>query len=149
MRRCVNVVRLVASLWRRASRMNLNPLASYIAYRRQRDLDEDRRQEADRLERAEEREIQRQMILSMQAMVEKAFDASKVQSDVMAKWIGSFDTGAAPVIRKWDEDEDTRKYMERRGNQQPRPAVKPTLPIELAGLDRLQQFEALLDRMGS
>lgn len=129
--------------------MNLNPLASYIAYRRARDIEADRRQEADRLERAEEREIQRQMILSMQAMVEKAFDASKVQSDVMAKWIGSFDTATAPQVREWDEDEDTRKYMERRGNQQPRPAVKQTLPTELVGLDRLQQFEALLDRMGS
>lgn len=101
------------------------------------------------MERAEQAELLRATITAMSQMVGKAFDVVKAQGDVQAKWLASFEVGTAPEIREWDEDADTRRYMDRKGGQAPRKPAAQTLPDELVGLDRLQQFEALLDRMGS
>lgn len=147
----MSVVRLVVSLWQRVCdlAMSLNPLRVWIDYRRQRDLAEDRRREADRLDRAEERELLRQTISSLHSTMEHAFEVSKVQADAMSKWVTSFDSGGAPEVREWDEDADTQKYLERHGGQAPRPEVKSTLPAELVGLSKIEQFELLLNKMGS
>lgn len=127
----------------------LNPFRPFIEARERRELAVERQRELDRLERAEDRELLRQTIESMSRMVGDAMEAVKVQGDAHARWIASFDTPTAPQIREWDEDADTSRYMERRGGQQPRPPVQQTIPDELIGLDRIKQFELLLDRMGS
>lgn len=127
----------------------INPFAAWLDYRRQRDLQLDRQRELDRIDKAEEREMFRQAVVSMSSMVEKAFDANRVQNETFARWLASFDSPTPPRVREYDEDVDNQRYIERHGQQAPRARVQPTLPPELHGLSQLEQFEVLLDRMGS
>jgi hypothetical protein len=147
----VNAGKLVVWMWKLGSNLLrvLNPLRPYLDYRQRRDLHLDRQRELERMERADERELFRQTIESMSRMVEKAFDVNKVQQEAFARWMASFDTTEAPKVREYDEDEDNKRYMERKGGQTPRKHAEPTLPPELSGLSQIQQFELLLDRMGS
>lgn len=92
----------------------------------------------DREERRQERELFRASIESMTAMCRAAFAAQEAQQAAFAKFLASFDIGAAPQVRVWDEDEDAVRYADRLGK---------ALPAELAGLDRVEQFKMLVDKM--
>jgi hypothetical protein len=116
----------------------LNPLAGLIAYLDARRIATERRLEWERLERAEQAELFRQTITSMTGMVEKAFEANRAQNAAFEAFLAGFKTPERPKIREYDEAEQVKRFVERRGGGTP-PA--------LAGLSQLEQMEALLAKL--
>lgn len=115
----------------------MNPIVWYLDYRQRRDLAEDRKRSEERLERMEERELYRQTLLTMASMVEKAFQSSQSQAEVFKTWMDGFQTASSPQLREYDEQEEIKRFIEKRGGT----------PPELAGLGQLEKFEALLNKM--
>ena len=148
MKRTAHAEKRVVWMWSLVCKVfrSLNPFAHYADYRRARDLAQARQRELERMERADERELFRQTIQAMTTMVEKAFDVNKVQQEAFAKWMASFDSTEKPRVREWDEDVDNRRYVDRKD---PARRDQHTLPDELSGLNQIEQFELLLNKMGS
>lgn len=120
----------------------LNPLTPLLDFWERQALRVERREELARLDRQEERELQRQSLLTLGAMIEKAFDANRSQNDALRTFLDSFRVTDQPVLREWDDAEAETRYANRMREAY---AEGSGLPAELAGLDRIGQFEALLD----
>ena len=119
---------------------SLNPFLLFLDYRRSRDAQDDRRRELDRLDRMEDRETFRHTVLTMAGMVEKAFDATRAQSEVFKEFLDSYRIAEPPRLREYDEEEEVQRYLDKKGGG---------IPPELAGLSKLDQFDALLNRLDS
>lgn len=118
---------------------SINPVMWYLDYARERDLRLERQREFERMERSDEREMFRQTMQNMSTMVERAFESNKAQNEAFNTFLDAFKTTDRPKVREYDEDEEVKRYMERRGGT----------PPELAGLDKLEQFERLIDKLNS
>lgn len=88
--------------------------------------------------KAAEREADRQLVREGIDALKSAFDAQAKVADVFKTYLDSFSIPSAPLVREWDEVEDTKNYLERTGR---------ALPDELKGLNQFDQFSAILARM--
>ncbi len=111
--------------------MTLNPFKAYFNYIKARDLRIERQQELDRMERQD-------MLQTMSTMAERAFESSRMQSEVLKTFLDGFNTTDRPRMREYDEEAESQRYRARR---------QVDTPTELLGLDKLEQFERLLDRL--
>lgn len=113
----------------------LNFLGRYYDYRCRLQEIKERTEAAARLERQEERAAFLIALQSMAAVSTEAAKASQAQAAALSTFLDSFKVTTAPTARGWDEAEDNRRYVETH------------LPPEMKGLDKVEQFQMLMDRL--
>lgn len=90
---------------------------------------------ATQVERREERETFLAAIQGMTAVSTEASKANQAQATALKSFLDSFAVTSPPQRREWDEEADDKRYIEKH------------LPAELKGLNQIEQFQMLLDRI--
>lgn len=118
----------------------LNPLTPLFDYLRERQLAAERAAELARLQRAEEAEATRLMMMEairgMQRIAEQSFAAAERNSAVFQQFLSTYDIAEPPKLRQFDVDDDNDRYLRRK-----------TGIAELDGKDKLEQYQALIEKM--
>lgn len=98
------------------------------------------REDRERAERRAEREAYLAAIQSMVQMTSEAFNAQAAQSEAFRSFLDGFKITEPPQVRRFDEEADLQRYLDSRGLG---------LPEELQGLNRMEQYQALVDKLNS
>lgn len=113
----------------------LSPFQGYYEYKIRLAEAQDRIDQAARQEKADERKAFLMAIESITQVAVEAAKASQTQAQALNTFLNSFAVTEKPVARHWDEEADNDRYL------------KEHLPKEMQLMDRVSQYEALLDRM--
>jgi hypothetical protein len=118
----------------------LNPFAPLLNYLRERQLAAERAAELARLQRAEEAEATRLLMLEairgMQRIAEQSFAAAERNSAVFQQFLATYDIAEPPKLRQFDVDDDNDRYLRRK-----------TGIAELDGKEKIDQYKALIEKM--
>ena len=118
--------------------INWNIFRAWLDYRERRAAAAQRVRDVERMERSEERQAFLTALQAMASMTEKAFETNKAQNEMFKSFLDGFKVTEMPKLRGFDEEADTQRYLEAHGYG---------LPPELQGLDKLEQFQAILDKL--
>ena len=92
------------------------------------------------LQRREEHDLQIRSIEALAGVVQEALKTSAAQTEIVHKFLESFQTSEPPQLREWDEEKWESRAIARK---------KEGLPPELNGLGSLEQYTALIDRLNT
>lgn len=98
------------------------------------------RERQEREDRRAEREAFLTAIQSMVAMTGEAFKAQSSQAEAFKTFLEGFRITEPPVVRQFDEEADMMRYLDARGLG---------LPDELKDLSKMEQYQALVERLNS
>ncbi len=118
--------------------INWNPFRLWLEYRERQAIAAQHVRDVERMERSEERQAFLAANQAMASVIERAFESNKAQSEMFKSFLDGFKVTEMPKLRGFDEEADTQRYLEAHGYG---------LPPELEGLDKLEQFQAILDKL--
>lgn len=113
----------------------LNPFKNYYEYRIRVLETQERLQHIERAERQEEKAAFLAALQSITTVAVESSKASQAQANALSTFLDSFKAIDTPKVREWDEDEANRRYVEKH------------MPAEMQGLDNVDRFQLLLDKV--